>query len=280
MKYIVYHFQFSDTEEFVSDVLAAELAEIGFESFLETETGLDAFVQSSQEDRDAISALISNFIFEVEISFLREELENKNWNEEWEKYFFEPILIGNKCVIHSSFHKDFPQVEYDITIDPKMAFGTGHHETTSLMVNEILQMDYNEKTVLDMGCGTSVLAILASMRGAKQITAIDIDEWCTENSIENIEKNNRKNIDVFLGDVSLLKGQKFDVILANINRNILLQDMEEYSKSLVENGVLFVSGFYTEDIPQIEKKANECGLNMLFSKEKNNWAVVKFIKSV
>lgn len=280
MKYIVYHFQFSDTEGFVSDVLAAELTEIGFESFLETEAGLDAFVQSSQEDRDAISALISNFIFEVEISFLREELENKNWNEEWEKYFFEPILIGDKCIIHSSFHKDFPQVEYDITIDPKMAFGTGHHETTSLMVNEILQMDYNEKTVLDMGCGTSVLAILASMRGAKQITAIDIDEWCTENSIENIEKNNRKNIDVFLGDVSLLKGQKFDVILANINRNILLKDMEEYSKSLVENGVLFVSGFYTEDIPQIEKKANECGLNMLFSKEKNNWAVVKFIKSV
>lgn len=280
MKYIVYHFQFSDTEEFVSDVLAAELAEIGFESFLETEAGLDAFVQSSQEDRDAISALISNFIFEVEISFLREELENKNWNEEWEKYFFEPILIGNKCVIHSSFHKDFPQVEYDITIDPKMAFGTGHHETTSLMVNEILQMDYNEKTVLDMGCGTSVLAILASMRGAKQITAIDIDEWCTENSIENIEKNNRKNIDVFLGDVSLLKGQKFDVILANINRNILLQDMGEYSKSLVENGMLFVSGFYTEDIPLIEKKANEYSLNMLFSKEKNNWAVVKFFKSV
>lgn len=280
MKYIVYHFQFSDTEEFVSDVLAAELAEIGFESFLETEAGLDAFVQSSQEDRDAISALISNFIFEVEISFLREELENKNWNEEWEKYFFEPILIGNKCVIHSSFHKDFPQVEYDITIDPKMAFGTGHHETTSLMVNEILQMDYNEKTVLDMGCGTSVLAILASMRGAKQITAIDIDEWCTENSIENIEKNNRNNIDVFLGDVSLLKGQKFDVILANINRNILLQDMGEYSKSLVENGMLFVSGFYTEDIPLIEKKANEYSLNMLFSKEKNNWAVVKFIKSV
>lgn len=280
MKYIVYHFQFSDTEGFVSDVLAAELAEIGFESFLETETGLDAFVQSSQEDKEAISALILNFIFEVEISFLREELENKNWNEEWEKYFFEPILIGDNCVIHSSFHKNFPQVEYDITIDPKMAFGTGHHETTSLMVNEILQMDYNEKTVLDMGCGTSVLAILASMRGAKQITAIDIDEWCTENSIENIEKNNRNNIDVFLGDVSLLKGQKFDIILANINRNILLQDMEEYSKSLAENGVLFVSGFYTEDIPLIEKKANDYSLNMLFSKEKNNWAVIKFIKSV
>ena len=194
------------------------------------------------------------------------------------KYFFKPIVIDGKCVIHSSFHKDVPKLEYNIIIDPKMSFGTGHHETTSLMVSEILNADFAEKTVLDMGCGTSVLAVLASMRGAKKLTAVDIDDWCVENSLENLALNNISNTEVLHGDASLLSGKSFDIILANINRNILVNDMVTYAACLSENVLLFMSGFYTEDIPIIEKEANKYGLKLLDSKTKNNWAVVKMIK--
>ena len=225
-----------------------------------------------------LNQVIADFPFDADITFTLESVVNKNWNEEWEKYFFEPIVIDDKCVIHSSFHKDFPMLEYDITIDPKMAFGTGHHETTSLMVSEILKMDFTDKTVLDMGCGTSVLAILASMRGAESLTAIDIDDWCVDNSLDNLKLNNINNIEVFLGDASLLPGKTFDVILANINRNILVNDMHTYAGCLPENGLLFMSGFYTEDVPVIEAKARELGFSMQYFLHKNNWAVVKMKK--
>lgn len=278
MKYSVAHLVFSDPDDFISDILAAQLGEIGFESFVVTEIGLDAFVQDSKLDENALNQVVADFSFDTTITFSLESVENKNWNEEWEKYFFEPIVIDDKCLIHSSFHKDFPKLEYDITIDPKMAFGTGHHETTSLMVSEILKMDFTGKTVLDMGCGTSVLAILASMRGAEKLTAIDIDDWCVDNSLENLELNNITNIDVFLGDASLLPGKTFDVILANINRNILVNDMQTYAGCLQRNGLLFMSGFYTEDIPIIEKEANKYGLTLLGSREKNNWAMIRMVK--
>lgn len=278
MKYSVAHLVFSDPDDFISDILAAQLGEIGFESFVVTEIGLDAFVQDSKLDENALNQVVADFSFDTTITFSLESVENKNWNEEWEKYFFEPIVIDDKCLIHSSFHKDFPKLEYDITIDPKMAFGTGHHETTSLMVSEILKMDFTGKTVLDMGCGTSVLAILASIRGAEKLTAIDIDDWCVDNSLENLELNNITNIDVFLGDASLLPGKTFDVILANINRNILVNDMQTYAGCLQRNGLLFMSGFYTEDIPIIEKEANKYGLTLLGSREKNNWAMIRMVK--
>lgn len=278
MKYSVAHLVFSDPDDFISDILAAQLGEIGFESFVVTEIGLDAFVQDSKLDENALNQVVADFSFDTTITFSLESVENKNWNEEWEKYFFEPIVIDDKCLIHSSFHKDFPKLEYDITIDPKMAFGTGHHETTSLMVSEILKMDFTGKTVLDMGCGTSVLAILASMRGAEKLTAIDIDDWCVDNSLENLELNNITNIEVFLGDASLLPGKTFDVILANINRNILVNDMQTYAGCLQKNGLLFMSGFYTEDIPIIEKEANKYGLTLLGSREKNNWAMIRMVK--
>ena len=169
-------------------------------------------------------------------------------------------------------------MEYDILIDPKMAFGTGHHATTSLIVSELLQMDLQGKSLLDMGCGTAVLAILASKRGADPITAIDIDNWCTENSLENIALNHVDNIEVLQGDASLLPGRRFDIVLANINRNILLADMHLYADCLPQGGILYMSGFYTEDVPQIEAEAVKLGFRMTACREKNNWAVVRMEK--
>ena len=278
MDYIEINFSIYPYEEYISDVLALELGEIGFDSFIPSLEGLSAYIPKSAFDELKIKNLLSDFPFEATIDYKVTQIESKNWNEEWEKNYFEPIVIGNDCVIHSSFHKNIPKATYDIVIDPKMAFGTGHHETTSLVIAQLLLMDLSGKTLLDMGCGTAVLAILGSMRGAKDIMAIDIDTWCTENSIENISINKISNIDVKLGGAELLKDLHFDIILANINRNILLTDMEYYAACLSSGGELYMSGFYVEDIPLIEAEANKNGLKLLEFKEKNNWVVVKTVK--
>ena len=207
-----------------------------------------------------------------------EEAEDKDWNEEWEKNFFQPIVIGERCCIHSTFHKDTPKTEYEILINPQMAFGTGHHETTSSIISELLDADLQGKSVLDMGCGTSILAILASLRGASEVTAIDIDDWCVNNSRDNIALNNIHNIMVEHGDARLLEGRNpFDVIIANINRNILLADMNRYAACMHRGSELFMSGFYVEDIPSIQAKAESLGMKFEHYREKNNWAAVKFI---
>ncbi|MFV0391035.1 MAG: 50S ribosomal protein L11 methyltransferase [Paludibacteraceae bacterium] len=280
MNYTVYHFTFVSREDFKSDLLAAQLGEIGFESFILCDDDLDAYIQTKNIDQNKIKSLIAEFPFDREIQYESEEVESKNWNEEWEKYFFEPIEIDNQCVIHSSFHKNFPKLPYDIIIDPKMAFGTGHHETTSLMISEILKMELLGKRVLDMGCGTSVLAILASMREAKKITAIDIDDWCVENSNENIALNHISNIEVLHGDAQLLTGKMFDVILANINRNILLNDLSSYAACLPIGGELLMSGFYSDDVPVLQLEARKQNLELLCANRKNNWAVVKMQKKL
>jgi len=278
MNNIEVNFIIEQYEEYIADVLVEELGEIGFDSFEQTNDGLNAYIQSVVFDESKLKNLLDNFPFETSIDYKITQIETKNWNEEWEKNFFEPIIIENECVIHSSFHKNIPKVKYDIVIDPKMAFGTGHHETTSLVIAELLGMNVEGKVLLDMGCGTAVLAILASMRAAKNILAIDIDSWCTENSIENIEKNKVGGITVELGGAELLAGKHFDIILANINRNILLADMELYANCLSSGGELYMSGFYKEDIPLIEAEANRNGLKLVNFKTKNNWAVVKTIK--
>jgi len=278
MNYIEVRFFIEPYEEYISDLLAAELGEIGFNSFVPTEESLDAYILENAFDEAKVKSLLADFSFEVSIDYKVTQIESKNWNEEWEKHYFEPIVIGNDCVIHSSFHKDVPKAKYDIVIDPKMAFGTGHHETTSLVIGQLLEMDLEGKTVLDMGCGTAVLAILAAMRGARDLLAIDIDTWCTDNSLENIAINKVSKIEVKLGGAELLQGLHFDIILANINRNILLADMEQYAACLSTGGELYMSGFYVEDIPLIEAEANRNGLKLIDYKEKHKWAVVKTVK--
>ncbi len=281
MKYLEVTFRTQPCNETVTDVLSALCGDIGFESFMEAENGIKGYIQEALYNEDALRGMLENFPMEnTEISFEAVPQEDKDWNEEWEKNFFQPIILDNRCVIHSTFHKNVPQAEYDILINPQMAFGTGHHETTSLILGELLDADLQGKSLLDMGCGTSILAILAAMRGAGPITAIDIDDWCVSNSKDNIQLNHITNITVELGDASSLKGRSpFDIIIANINRNILLNDMAQYVSCMHPGSEIYMSGFYVEDIPFIRAKGEELGLRFLHYKEKNNWAAVKLIKA-
>ena len=279
MKYFEVTFTTSPCNETVNDVVSALAGEIGFESFVEWENGVQAYIQQSLFDEEALKSMVADFpLPDTTVEYTVVEAEDKDWNEEWEKNFFQPIVIGDRCCIHSTFHKDTPQTEYEILINPQMAFGTGHHETTSSIISELLEADLKGKSVLDMGCGTSILAILASMRGADPITAIDIDDWCVNNSRDNIALNGIENITVEWGDANLLKGRApFDVIIANINRNILLADMAQYAACMHSGSELFMSGFYVEDIPVIQEKAESLGMEFIHHREKNNWAAVKFI---
>ncbi len=278
MKYLEFSFRTTPCTEVVNDVLSAVLADAGFESFVEQPDGLLAYIQQNLYDEASVEAAISEFpIPDTAIEYSFVEAEDKDWNEEWEKNFFQPIVIGNRCVIHSTFHHDVPEAEYDIAINPQMAFGTGHHETTSLVIGEILDSDMSGKKVLDMGCGTSILAILARMKGAASCTAIDIDDWCVRNSIENIELNGVNEIEVCLGDASILADKgPFDMVIANINRNILLADMQHYVARMNEGATLLMSGFYVDDIPLIKAEAERLGLTFNGYKEKNRWVVTSF----
>ena len=278
MKYLEFSFRTTPCTEVVNDVLSAVLADAGFESFVEQPDGLLAYIQQNLYDEASVEAAISEFpIPDTAIEYSFVEAEDKDWYEEWEKNFFQPIVIGNRCVIHSTFHHDVPEAEYDIAINPQMAFGTGHHETTSLVIGEILDSDMSGKKVLDMGCGTSILAILARMKGAASCTAIDIDDWCVRNSIENIELNGVDEIEVCLGDASILADKgPFDMVIANINRNILLADMQHYVARMNEGATLLMSGFYVDDIPLIKAEAERLGLTFNGYKEKNRWVVTSF----
>lgn len=280
MKYFEFTFKTDPCTETVNDILAGVLGDAGFESFIDSENGLTAYIQQSLCNEALIKASISEFpIPNTTITYTFVEAEDKNWNEEWEKNYFQPIVIGDRCVIHSTFHHDVPQAEYDIVINPQMAFGTGHHETTSLILEELLDESLDNKSLLDMGCGTSILAILARMRGAHPCTAIDIDEWCVRNSIENIELNEVDDISVSQGDASSLKGKgPFDIIIANINRNILVNDMKHYVACMHEGSILYMSGFYIDDLSVIRAEAEKNGLTFIHHKEKNRWTAVKFQK--
>lgn len=275
-KYIAYHFTVEPKEVGV-EILLAELGEKAFESFIETEEGLSAFVQESLWSEDILEDIYILDSEEFKITFTKEEIEQVNWNEEWEKNF-DPIDVDGICYVRAPFHET-KNVEYEIVIEPKMSFGTGHHETTYMMMKHLLAMDVKDMEVLDMGCGTAILAILALMKGAKHADAIDIDNWCYLNSIENGERNNITNMDVFEGDASILTTEpKYDLVIANINRNILLEDMHAYVKTMKANATILFSGFYTEDIPFIQAEAEKLGLEYISQLERNNWVSLKFIK--
>ncbi|WP_179374380.1 50S ribosomal protein L11 methyltransferase [Winogradskyella wichelsiae] len=272
--YIGYTFKVSPLQPAV-EILIAELGYAGFESFVENEEGVIAYIQKEEWNENILDDVYILTSDEFEITYEFEEIEQTNWNEEWEKNF-NPIIVDDLVSVRAPFH-DKPDIKFDLIIEPKMSFGTGHHETTHMMIQHILKNDFKGKTVLDMGCGTGVLAILAEKVGASKLDAIDIDNWCYLNSLENVERNKCNNISVYEGDVMLLKEKKYDSIIANINRNILLGDISEYAKCLNQNGTLFLSGFYNEDIPMIEEECNKHMLKLNETIQKGQWVSLKFI---
>lgn len=275
MNYIEYDFKISPLEPAV-EILIAELGEVGFESFVENEKGVLAYIQQVDWNETILTDIQILQSSEFEISYTHKLIEQVNWNEEWEKNFH-AIEVDELVSIRAPFHQN-PHLKYDIVIEPKMSFGTGHHETTHMMIQHLLEADLNNKHVLDMGSGTGILAIFASMKGANHVDAIDIDDWCFENSIENVERNNCKNISIFKGNVDLLNDKNYDLIIANINRNVLLADMAQYAKCLNSDGILLLSGFYMEDISVLEDETLKHGLQINNQKERNNWASLKLVK--
>lgn len=272
--YLGYHFKIEPKNP-GAEILVAELGETPFESFVETESGVSAYIRKELWSDNLLDGIFILKSPEFAVTYEVEEIEQVNWNEEWEKNF-EPIDVDGKCHVRAPFHPK-TDAEFDIVIEPKMSFGTGHHETTHMMIQHLLETNLEGKKTLDMGCGTAILAILAEMKGAQPIDAIDIDNWCYLNSIENAQRNNCHNINVEEGDASLLDGRKYDVIIANINRNILLNDMNQYADCLNENGILFLSGFYEEDIPAIDECCKNLGLKLESVKKQNNWVALKYV---
>lgn len=317
MKYYQFSFRIHNdnadlSQEIVADVLSSLLAEIGFESFVHSRDlnmvkvtdphnpesatfeyaddaesdEYSAYIQQSLFDEDALKAVVENVPLPgVVVTYSQSEPEDKDWNAEWEQNYFQPICVesqGHTCSIASTFHRDVPPAEYAIVIDPRMSFGTGHHQTTSQMISRLLEMDITGKEVLDMGCGTSILAILARMRGAAHCWAIDVDEWCVDNSRDNIALNGLNGIDVVLGSAASLSDgtvtEQFDMVIANINRNILLQDMNAYVASMRPGADILMSGFYTEDVALIVEKGESLGLRLVDVRSLDNWACVRLSK--
>ena len=257
-----------------SEILIAELGSLGFESFVENEDGVTAYILKEEFNENMLTEVRILDSDEFKISYSSSEIQQVNWNEEWEKNF-QPIVVDDICSVRAPFHPK-PETEFDIIIEPKMSFGTGHHATTHMMIQFILKNEWKGKSVLDMGCGTGVLAILSSQKGANPVEAIDIDNWCYLNTLENIERNNVPEISVKEGGAELLGEKKYDVIIANINRNILLNDMQKYVSVLQPDGDLYLSGFYKEDIPIIQEACEKLGLKFQENLEKDKWVAVKF----
>lgn len=273
MNYIEYDFTVFPTE-MGAEILMAELAEVGFDSFEDTPTGIKAYIPKDSWNEHILRDIYLLSNPEFTISYQITEIEQVNWNEEWEKNF-SPIVVEDLCTVRANFHP-VPNTRYDIVITPKMSFGTGHHETTYMMLQQLLPLSLEGTKVLDMGCGTGILAIMAALRGARDITAIDIDPWCVENATENVQQNDCSFITIKEGDVSLIAGEQYNLILANINRNILLSDIPAYTQALLPQGLLLVSGFYEEDLPAIKEKCQEVGLTYLSHIERNRWVSAKF----
>ncbi len=272
--YLVFDFKVFPLQP-ATDILLAELSALGFESFMETEEGLQAFIPESGWNDQMLNSIRVLKGGEFDISYTYSLLPLQNWNAVWENSF-SPIAVGADCRVRAPFHTS-EKVLYDIVIEPKMSFGTGHHETTHMMLEWLLEMDLEGKSVLDMGCGTGVLAILAAMKGAVGVDAIDIDSWCYTNALENIARNAQDHIRVREGDAAMLQAASYHVILANINRNILLGDIPRYAASLKPGGTLLVSGFFLEDLPVISEKCSTVNLKYQKKTQKNHWVSAKYV---
>lgn len=280
--YIQVDFVLEPHNEIEVDILDALLCEENFESFVATDNGVSAFIKKEHYATGIIENAINQYPFSSKITWSEQLIVGKDWNEEWEKNFFKPMVIAERCVIHSTFHNDYPKLEYDITIDPKMAFGTGHHSTTNLIVSELLSMDLKGCKVLDMGTGTGILSIVSILHGADSALGVEIDEAAYVNALENIELNNVKNnITILHGDASVISScdnESFDIVLANINRNVILNDVDKYSRVLNRGGYMLLSGFYFDEVAMVAEAAAKYGMKFDCSKEDNKWALLKLIK--
>lgn len=272
--YIETRLEVSPCTEVATDILAAMLADAGYESFVPDATGLTAYIRKELHNPDAVADVIADFpLPDVAVTTREDVIEGRDWNAEWEQNYFQPLVIGDECVIHSSFHKDFPKCPYDIVIDPKMAFGTGHHSTTSLIVRALLAMPLGGRKMLDIGTGTGILAMLAAMRGAAPVIAVEIDEFAHVNAVENVQKNRHPEIDVRLGDVTAVADVKdVQVLTANINRNVITADLPGYVATLAPGADVLLSGFYAEDVPVVEAVAHPLGLTTVNVTTDKNWA--------
>lgn len=283
MDYTAINFNITPFSEEIADILIATMSSIGYEGFQYTDTGFTAYITCEQFEEERIQKLeiLQSLAVDYQIDWNFSVLQDRDWNLEWEKNFT-PIVVDNRILIRAGFHPTIPGIDYDIIIEPKMSFGTGHHPTTTLMLETLLDFSgqMKGKRVLDMGCGTGILSILAAKLGASTVTGIDIDEWSYRNARENIENNQLQNIQIKIGNAGLLEKEKeFDFILANINRNILLTDIPFYERCLKDGGILIMSGFYTQDLPSIRQKAAELGMTYGDQKMKQNWVAVSFTKN-
>lgn len=277
MTYSELIFKLSSSEEFHKDLLINALSEIGFDTFQDTEQGFKAYIPSTDLDQEKLDGLNEAFVEMFTFSYVVNSIPHQNWNEVWESNF-EPLQVSNRCYVRASFHKPHPEYEFEIVIDPKMAFGTGHHQTTALMMEFMLEEDFSGRKVLDMGCGTGILAILTSKMGAKEILAIDYDGICYESTLENAALNSINNIRAVCGSGEVIPAEEFDIILANINRNILLDQLERYAGVSKRGALLFLSGFYEEpDLQIINERCETLGFKYVQHKELNDWVAVKFI---
>jgi len=274
MRYIEVSFKVLPLQP-ASEILVAELGDLDFESFVEQEDGLLAYIQEENFDVKLIKNLFVIQSPEFQITFSYKAIEDQNWNAKWESEY-EPVLIENRCYIHAPFHPERTDVEFNILIEPKMSFGTAHHETTYQMIQLLMDTDVTGKSVLDMGSGTAVLAILAKMKNAATVYAIDNDEWAFNNALENVKRNHFPDIVVELGDANSLIGKKFKLVIANINKNILLRDMPFYVEAMEDGAQIFFSGFYEHDLDDIKAKAESLGLKYQKHLQRNNWVAAVF----
>lgn len=276
MEYTEVNIRLKEVEKF-ADILVARLDDIEFESFVEDGEGLKAYVQTEFLDGNAVNDILSEFSKLTDISFTINKLNKQNWNAEWESNY-QPVFINKNCVIRAHFHNAISDVEYEVIVTPKMSFGTGHHETTALMINEMFAIDFKGKSVLDMGSGTGVLSIMASKLGASDIVGIDIDQWAFENARENAALNQTTDIKFIHANANAIPDSSFDIILANINRNVLLQDIYLYVDVMSNASEMILSGFLIEDASLILNLTEQLGLSLVVEKNKNKWQMLRLRK--